>query len=80
MCEKFLSDTNQEFDPAKDLCAGRVIQRRSFVQFEYNDETKKFEKLQERGELSTERGQLHVGGSDACKVLHNLNCSSLSNP
>ena len=72
ICEKFLSDTNQEFDPVKDLCAGRVIQRRSFVQFEYNDETKTFEKLQERVELTTEKGKLYVGGSDACEVLINL--------
>ena len=45
------------------------MQGRSFVQFEYNEETKEFQRLQERGELRAEREMLHIGGSDACKVF-----------
>ena len=45
------------------------MQGRSFVQFEYNEETKEFQRLQERGELRAERDKLHIGGSDACKVF-----------
>ena len=67
-CMDLLS-SSMTFDSKKDMCAGQVLNARTYPKYFFNSTLNKFLPSPHENVVNKAKESIEVGGSDACQVL-----------